>query len=246
MGKLESVQHSAARAISGTWKGISRDNLYAELGWESLSCRRWSRRLALFCKIINNSIPAYTKDSISPLTQPHYVLCNQDVVRRISIRKAIFKTSFYPHCLSEWNGLDLGIRHAPSFGVLKKKLLSIIRPPVKSFFGIQDPTGLSYLTQLRVGLSKQNFHKFKYHFRDTFNPMCPTNDGIEYTEHFLLLCPSFVELRQDLLAGVFALLPLFGYTDLQNHLLMQILLYGYKVFPTKLTLQFVHKSGRFD
>ena len=40
MEKLESVQYSAARAVSGTWKGKSREKLYAELGWESLSCRR--------------------------------------------------------------------------------------------------------------------------------------------------------------------------------------------------------------
>ena len=150
-------------------------------------------------------------------------------------------------------GLDPEIRLAPSVGVFKKKLLSIIRPPVNSTFGILDPTGLSYLTQLRVGLSKLNFHKLKYNFRDTLNPVCPVNDGIEDTEHFLLLCPSFVEPRRDLLAGVFALLRPSGYTDLQNRSLVQILLYGCKSFPNEinreillLTLQFIHKSGRFD
>ena len=40
MDKLESVQYSAARAITSTWKGTSRDKLYAELGCESLSCPR--------------------------------------------------------------------------------------------------------------------------------------------------------------------------------------------------------------
>ena len=72
--------------------------------------------------------------------------------------------------------------------VFKKKLLSLIcPPPAKCVFGIYDPKGLSYLTQLRVGLSKLNFHKFKHNFRDTINPMCPTSDGIEDMEHFLLL-----------------------------------------------------------
>ena len=66
-----------------------------------------------------------------------------------------------------------------------------VRPRAKSVFGIHDPKGLSYLTQLRVGLSKLNFHKFKRNFRDTINPMRPTSDGIEDTEHFSLLCPSF-------------------------------------------------------
>ena len=82
--------------------------------------------------------------------------------------------------------------------------------------------------------------------------MCPPNDGIEDTEHFLLLYPSYVELRRDF-AGVFALLRTSGYTDLQNRSLVQILLYGCKSFPNEinreillLTLQFIHKSGRFD
>ena len=114
-----------------------------------------------------------------------------------------FKSSFYPNCLSEWNKLDPELRLSPSVAVFKKKLSSIVRPPAKSSFGIHDPIGLPYLTQLRVGLSKLNFHKFKHNFRDTINPMCPTNDGIEDTEHFLLvlLCPSFDLQRRDLLTG---------------------------------------------
>ena len=171
MEKLESVQYSAARAITGTWRGTSREKLYSELGWESLSCRRWSRRLTLLYKIINNLTPVYTKDPIPPLQQPHYSLRNQDVVGQIKARTEKFKSSLYPHCLSEWNDLHPEIRLAPSVAVFKKKLLSIIRPPARSIFGIHDPIGLSYLTQLRVGLKKLNFHKFKNKLKDTINPM---------------------------------------------------------------------------
>ena len=98
-----------------------------------------------------------------------------------------FKSRFYPHCLSEWNDFDPGIRLATSVAIFKKKLLSIIRPPMRSIYGIHDLKGLSYLTQLRVDLSKLNFHKFKHNCRDTINPMCPTNDGMEDTEHFFAL-----------------------------------------------------------
>ena len=48
--------------------------------------------------------------------------------------------------------------------------------------------------------------KLKHNFRDTINPMCLTNDCIGDTEHFLLLFPSFDVKRQDLLAGIVALL----------------------------------------
>ena len=132
-------------------------------------------------------------------------------------RTVKFNSIFYHNCILEWNTLDPEIRLAPSVAVFKKKLLSIIRPPAKSVFGIHDPFGLSYLSQLRVGLSKLNFNKFKHNFKDTLNPLCPTNDGIEDTEHFLLLCPTFDVQRRDLLAEISQLLqPFVQINDLSN------------------------------
>ena len=237
MEKLESVQYSAALAVTGTWRGTSRDKLYTELGWESLSSRRWSRRLTLFYKFVNNLCPEYIVDPIPPLHQSQYRLRDQDVIGRLRARTDKFKSSFYPNCLSEWNKLEPELRLAPSVAVFKKKLLSIIRPPAKSVFGIYDPKGLSYLTQLRVGLSKLNFHKFKHNFRDTINPMCPTSDGIEDTEHFLLLCPTFDAQRRDLFAGIVELIrPFRQITDLSNDSLTQLLflLYGDQDLSTEL------------
>ena len=253
MEKLESVQYSAALAVTGTWRGTSREKLYAELGWESLNSRRWSRRLTLFYKILNNLTPLYTKVPIPPLHQSNYSLRNQDVIGQIRARTEKFQSSFYPNCISEWNQLDPEIRLAPSIAVFKTKLLSIIRPPAKSVFGIHDPIGLSYLSQIRVGLSNLNFHKFRHNFKDTVNPLCPTNDGIEDTEHFLLLCPSFDIQRRDLLAGVSELLrPFAQINSLSDNVLTQILLYGNRDLSNEvnksileLTLNFIHKTGRF-
>ena len=57
--------------------------------------------------------------------------------------------------------------------------------------------------------------------------MCPTSDGIEDTEHFLLLCPSFDLQRRDLLAGIVELLrPFVQIASLSNDALTQLLLYG--------------------
>ena len=252
MDKVESVQYSAALAVSGTWRGTSREKLYAELGWESVSSRRWSRRLTLFYKIINNLTPLYMKEPIPPLQQSNYSLRNQDVIGQIRARTEKFLSSFYPNCICEWNKLDPEIRLAPSVAVFKAKLLSKIRPPAKSIFCIHDPIGLGYLFQLRVGLSKLNFHKFNHNFRDTVNPMWPTNDGIEDTEHFLLLYPSFYIQRRDLLAGASELLrPFVRINTLPNNVLVQYLLYGNKELPDdvnknllELTLNFIHKTGR--
>ena len=51
MDKLESIQYTAALAVTSAWKGTSREKLYRELEWESLNLSSWSRRLILFYKI---------------------------------------------------------------------------------------------------------------------------------------------------------------------------------------------------
>ena len=203
---------------------------------------------------MNNLTPLYTKEPIPPLHQLPYSLQSQDVIGRLGARTEKFQSSFYPNCISEWNKLDPEIRNVPSIAIFKSKLLSIIRPPAKSVFGIHDPIGLSYLSQTRVGLSKLNFHKFKHNFKDTINPMCPANDGIEETEHFLLLCPSFDNQQQHLLAGIsVAVRPFFQLNILSKHDLMNLLLYGDEDLPSDVnkhiieyTLNFIHETGRFN
>ena len=60
------------------------------------------------------------------------------------------------------------------------------------------------------------------------------NDGIENTEHFLLLCPSYEIQRRNLLARVFALLRPLGYVNIPNEPLTHLLSYG-DTFPMTLT-----------
>ena len=252
MEKLASVQYAAALAVTGTWRGTSRERLYNELGWEPLCLRRWSRRLILFYKFVNELTPDYTRDPIPPLNETTYPIRSRPVVGQIRARTEKFKASFYPHCLLEWNKLDPEIRTSPTVGIFKKKLCAQIRPPANSVYGIHDPKGVAYLTQLRVGLSILNFHKFRHNFRDTMNPMCPINDGIEDTEHFLLLCDSFKEHRCNLLTDVNVVLQNSGHSVWSNSFL-QLLLYGdeslsYEVNRSILTLTitYILKTERLD
>ena len=85
------------------------------------------------------------------------------------------------------------------------------------------------------------------------DPLCPSNDGIEDTEHFLLLCPSFAVPRTGLLTGALALSRPYGFVNNSKEALMQVLLYGDKNLPNDLnksilllTLNFIHQTGRLD
>ena len=210
MENLEFVQYSAALAVSGAWKGTLREKLYAELGWESLTSRRWSRRLILFYKFMNNLTPQYTTDPIPPQRQSRYSLRKQNAIGRIRTRTEKFQSSFYSHCLSQWNKLDPEIRLSPSIAAFQTKLLSKIRPLPISVFRIHDPTGLAYLTQLRVGPGKLNFHKFKNSFRDTVTLMVSRIRNTSCCSALLL--KHHVEIFSQTLVT----------TDLSNQFLIQI------------------------
>ena len=59
MEKVERTQYKAALAITGTWQDTNRSKLYEELGWETLSDRRWCRRILQIHKIEKYKIPSY-------------------------------------------------------------------------------------------------------------------------------------------------------------------------------------------
>ena len=48
--KIEMVQYNSDLAITGAFKGTSRDKIYQELGLESLADRRWTRKRIFFTK----------------------------------------------------------------------------------------------------------------------------------------------------------------------------------------------------
>ena len=67
------------------------------------------------------------------------------------------------------------------------------------------------------GTGKLKSHKFNHNCRDTVDPMCLINDGIEDTEHFLLQCHAYSEQRRDLLGAINKVLELHNISNLPNH-----------------------------
>ena len=57
--KSEQGQYSAAVAVTGAWRGTSRERLYEELGWETLYNRAWYRRLCHFFSLNKSKSPEY-------------------------------------------------------------------------------------------------------------------------------------------------------------------------------------------
>ena len=117
--KIESLQYNAALAITSAIKGSSREKLYQELGFESLKDRRWMRKLCYLYKVISSKRLFYIYDMLPPLQRSQR---NQVFFRPLLCRTEIFKNSFLPYTINEWNKLDPEIRRIDSYVGFRKKL----------------------------------------------------------------------------------------------------------------------------
>ena len=94
--KIESVQYSAALAITGAIKGSSREKLFQELGLEYLYRRRWARRLCLPYNVFSTGQPSYIYDLLPPLRSCHRHVNSFNLVY---CKSAYFKNSFIPNVI---------------------------------------------------------------------------------------------------------------------------------------------------
>ena len=83
---LESLQYSAALAVTGAWRGTNTDKIYEELGWESLCHRRYYRRMTLFYEIVNEFTPEYLRAPINLARVKPYNFRNRNVLEPINSR----------------------------------------------------------------------------------------------------------------------------------------------------------------
>ena len=254
MNRLESMQYNAALAITGAWRGTSREKLYQELGWESLSDRRWYRRLVLFFKVINGLAPTYLSSLLPDRREQRYNLRKMNSILAPKCRTDALKNSFFPHCINEWNNLSLEFREVRSLSLFKTRLISLVRPVKGQLYGIHDLHGVRRLTQLRVGLSPLREHRFKHNFVNTNDPMCLSNDGIENTVHFMLLCQEYTVHRAVLLGKVTPICASYGVdcNTFDNEELLRLLLYGNDAFNESsnkdilsATILYINSTNRF-
>ena len=247
---IESVQYNAALAITGCIRGTSRDKIYKELGIMSLYDRRNFRRLAFFYKIKNDLLPNYLKLLIpDEVVSTNYKFreCHRN---NIPTRTKKFQYSFFPHCVNAWGKLSKFITGSLSLSVFKSRYLQFFSVSPNSIYKIHNPVGLKYLTRLRVGLSHLKSHKFLHNFNDTPDQFCACDKkSIESTEHYLLFCPLYCPMRDQL------------FLDLQNEIsiipfqktfLTRLLLYGnesYSVhtnnFILKCSINYIMNTERF-
>ena len=119
--KLEMVQRRAARFVKGRYGMYeSVTQMLEELTWVPLSKRRENARLILFYKIINNlaMVPHSCLEKADGRTQKKHNL----KFRHIGYNVDPYGQSFFPRCISAWNGLAQEIAEANTLDLFKSKL----------------------------------------------------------------------------------------------------------------------------
>ena len=236
MDMLESIQYQAGLIATGCWKNTSREKLYKELGWESLSERRNFRRLLTYHKITSHKSPPYLNEYI--LHAPPNVGSTDR-----------YQHTFFPYCFSKWDALDPELKYL-EFNPFKAKFLSLIRPTKCNTFGINDRYGLKLLTCLRVDHSDLRSHRFAKQF-NCLDPTCSCGVEEETPEHYFLRCPLFDGPRVVLLNKVSEILNCPA-SDIDDSSLCHLLLYGKSSLNDNInknilcvSIKFIKSSKRF-
>ena len=192
--KLERVQYNACLVITGAIRGTSRDSIYAELGLELLSARRWYWKLLSFNKIVRGLSQTYLTAYINFFSErPHSTKSStQRHLEEPMCRTKIFQSSFFPYCMKIWNGLDSVLENIDSYKASKSKISPFIKIKSNSIFSAHDVYGVKLLSRLRLNFRHLNVHKVWHGFKDGTNCMCDvrlqnrvSNNKIRISQQYL-------------------------------------------------------------
>ena len=129
--------------------------------------------------------------NIIPIRNPAYSTRNHINIPLFKTNDNFFKNPFFLSTIIQWNNLDPILRNSGAYETFKNTILKFIRPSPNSVFECHNPSGIKFLTKLRLGLSHFCDHKFRHSFQDSLNPLCKCVAEVESTSHFLLHCPIY-------------------------------------------------------
>ena len=146
-----------------------------------------------------------------------------DNVTKYQCRTELFKSSFFPWTITEWNSLDLKICNL-SYTAFRKHFTDEFRRAPNSVFNIHNPAGIKLLTRLRLGLSRLNEHRFNHKFRNCTNPKCTCSSENKPTTHFFLHYHFYTAIRATLFDKLKETVN--NLQELSDQTITEMLLYG--------------------
>ena len=119
--QIEMIQRRAARYTTNRFHNTSSVNdMLTNLNWPTLQQRRLRTRLIFFYKVIHNIVAIYPAHLLIPQdTRTRH--SNPSGFKHIHTHKDIYKYSFFPYTITQWNKLPPDITSAPSLEAFKEQ-----------------------------------------------------------------------------------------------------------------------------
>ena len=194
---IEMVQKRAGRIISGATRGVPRNIIYTELGWESLEKRRERHCILYFHKILHGQTPAFLSDLLPGYVQERvpYNLRNAQNLDTMPARIGALHNSFIPYTIRLWNNLPQNLRDLHEFENFKNEYLREL-PRENILYCYGDRKAGIHHARIRLGCSALNHHLCKNHILDSSQCRCghPCEDAL----HFFFVCEMFSRHRINL------------------------------------------------
>ena len=157
----------------------------------------------------------------------HYQTQNSEDSATYQTRTSIFKYSFFPCSIMEWNKLSSSTPNS-TYLVFWNHLLKIIWPVSNPVYNIQNYIGLKLLTRLKLSLSHLNEHRFNHNFQNCINLLCNCTLEVESTVHCFLHCNHYHNIRAKLLSSLEVIDT--NLLKLSEEQLTKVLLYSFSQF----------------
>ena len=256
--KLDRVQNQAALICTGALYNTNRARLLDELGWPSLNNRRDEMRACIVYKALNGFCPEYLSNLLREYVPNDNQRHSSRHIRNLLVpicKTERFKRSFIPTSIRLWNTYSASFAGTNRFGkfrALLKKKYRPKHPPVWYYTGKKRPNLL--LTRLRLNNSHLTGDVYRNNL--TGDPSCSCGYRNEDRVHYLLDCPIFSALRNDLFQNVGAIISPFVdvnlFLNLDRQYIINLLLSGCTDYDVQTNINisnavqlFIIRSGRF-
>ena len=116
--QIEMVQRRAARWVVNDYSYTSSvTSIISDLGWRSLEQRRSDARLTLMYKIVHHLVAIPSDQFVPPLRTTRH--SHSFSYRQLQATKNVFKYSFFPLAIVQWNRLPDCVVSLPKLDLLK-------------------------------------------------------------------------------------------------------------------------------
>ena len=120
---MERVQRKAARfCLQNFTKTASVTDMLSDLKWDTLETRRKKNRLTLMYKLSHNLVDINTEEHLIPNSELRTRNSHAFKYRMPKVSKDVFKFSFFPRSITEWNSLPADLVNCKSLSDFKLNL----------------------------------------------------------------------------------------------------------------------------